>query len=309
MSDPAVSVVLVTYNSRDEIGPCLDSLRDQDVPIEVLAVDNASGDGTQGLLKERSRRWPTLKLILNDTNRGLASANNQPLGECRGRYVLILNPDVVVPKEALGKMVQYVDANPTVGVVGPLCLFEDGTPHVSSHRHWTAFHMMFWRMAPFGVARRLYDRLSSYRQRDVQYVTGACLLIRRRLLVEIGGYDERFFLAVEDVADLCLRARRKGHRVVFYPEATITHLGGRSHSGVPFLAQYYGYHGSLCYLKKHSGDLCANLMRMAYFSHSLLKAVLALPLAPFSARFGRTVKDSFRMANVMLRENTWKGIE
>jgi GT2 family glycosyltransferase len=207
------------------------------------------------MLEREFSGWNNLKVIYNNENVGLAQANNQPRARVKGEYILILNPDTLISPKAIAEMALYLDNHPDVGVIGPKNLSLDGSPHRSFHRNWDWFHIALWFAAPYRLVRLFYDRLSTYSEQDVFFVSGACLLIRRELFIRLGGYDENFFLAIEDVADLCLRVRRLRYRVVFYPSVEVVHFCGRSWkdpSVKPFVF-LKTTQGHLYYLRKYGG--------------------------------------------------------
>jgi GT2 family glycosyltransferase len=302
-SAPLISIVIVSYNSKDELPACLGSIHNQHVPCEVFVVDNASTDGSQTLIEDYSRTWPAVKPIFNSENKGLAYANNQPMYMCTGEYILILNPDTILREGALRSLTDYLSLHDDVGIVGPKSFFEDGAPHVSYHRNWTIFHILLWKTVSHRIMRYLYDRLSDYRERDVLLISGACLMIRRELFIDIGGYDESFFLSVEDVADLCLRAKQRRYRTVFYPGAEVTHIGGRSHQGLDFLAMYYSFDGSLLFLRKHKNVLQTWLLLLFLVLTSLLKACYIALLTPFfPKRYGGLSKAYLSVVGALVGE-------
>ena len=299
-----ISIIIVTYNSKKELPECLESIKKQTVPCEVFIVDNASTDGTQELIKKTCEKWPKMGVILNTENRGLAYGNNQPLHMCTGDYVLFLNPDTALKPNTIELLVSYLEIHPSVGVIGPKSYFEDGNPHVSFHYSWTIFQILLWRIGPYGLIRDFVDRHSKYQESDVLFISGACLLIRKDLLLKIGGYDQHFFLTVEDVVDLCLRIREEGYRVVFYPSAELTHLGSRSYISKPYIAMFYSYQGSLYFLRKYKGAFWATFVRVCYFLGTILKASLSYTIYLISRNksqnYKRISEDNFRLARILL---------
>lgn len=282
-----LSVIIVTYNSNDCITQCLDSLRDNELTVikEVFVVDNASTDGTQDTLEKLSTTWPALKCIYNRANMGLALANNQPMLSCSAKYILILNPDTVVRKGAIAKLVAYLDQHSDVGVVGPKQFFDDGSPHVTYHRSWNILSPILWRFLPYGLVRFCYDKVfGRYGEQDVLFVSGACLMIRRNLYLAIGGYDDNYFLAVEDAVDLCMRAKKEGYRIVFYPEAEVVHIGGLSGAQVKPLALYKGCEGNLYHLRKHNSAALALFLRVLLIINFSIKAIMTGPLCLLGIR-------------------------
>ncbi len=252
---PRLSIIIVSYFVRQEVEDCLNELKKSDIPLEVFVVDNASTDGTYEMLVEQYGDWSALRSIRSPDNVGLARANNIPLEQLTGEYTLILNPDTIPTPRVLRQLVAYLDEHPDVGVVGPKSLYADGTPHSSFHGHWTLLHILLWSTIPRNWTSWWYDRPSRLRERDVLFVSGACLLIRTHTFKEIGGYDDAYFLAVEDAADLCRRAAATGLRVVYYPAAEIIHYGARSseNAGVKPFSLLKAREGHLHYARKWYG--------------------------------------------------------
>lgn len=272
---PRVSVIIVTYRSTKELPDCVGSLLQQSVPSEVLLVDNASPDATPQMASDFAERFENVYAILNRENVGLAAGNNCALGRCHGDYVLILNPDTVLPSDSLRRMVHFLDENPDIGVLGPKCVYEDGTPHVSFHRNWGILHILAWRISPYRLVRKLYDRSSRYQFHDVLFVSGACLLIRRHIFEAIGGYDPEYFLTVEDAADLCIRAKATGSRVVFFPDAQVFHYTGRSATQTPYLVVWQGIRGTIYHFLKHKGKLQALFISVLLGLAAAVRVVVA----------------------------------
>jgi N-acetylglucosaminyl-diphospho-decaprenol L-rhamnosyltransferase len=280
---PKLSIVIVSYFVRQEVADCLAELRKSTIPMEVFVVDNASTDGTCEMLAEQYGDWPALTSIRSPTNLGLARANNVPIDRLTGEYTLILNPDTIPTPELLQALVDYLDSHADVGVVGPLSLYADGTPHSSFHHHWTLLHILLWSTVPRRWTSWWYDRPARLlRERDVMFVSGACLLIRTATFKAIGGYDEAYFLAVEDAADLCRRAAATGLRVVYHPQASIVHYGARSsaNAAVKPFSLLKAREGHLHYARKWYGAAGEALIYTWLQLMSVLKIVALLITAP-----------------------------
>lgn len=241
-----VSVIIVNWNTRDLLASCLQGILDtaEDLTVEALVVDNASTDGSVEMVRER---FPQACLIRNSENLGFARANNLAIGQSRGRYVLLLNSDARLVPGALSAMVQCLDADPGVGIVGVRLVFPDGTPQFLYGRFpslrtefRTLFGMHRWDLS-------WWDQLD--RPREVDWVAGACLMVRRTMLDQIGVLDERFFFFGEEV-DLCLRAARAGWRTCLAPSDPVVHVragsGGQTAGRILRL-----YRGKLQYFEKH----------------------------------------------------------
>ena len=226
-----VSVVILTWNSVPEIETCLASLPDGlTVSHEVIVVDNGSRDQTVSVLKTR---FPHVSIIANQYNRGVAPARNQGLRCARGEYVLILDDDTIIHLNALDRLVQVLDSQPQVGLCGPKLIDANGQLCLSCRLFPTLLDKL-GRRFPSVLTRKAARRVELAELADwahdtlrpVDYVIGACQLIRRRALDEVGLLDERIFYGPEDV-DLCVRMHQAGWQVVYQPAAVVTHAEQR----------------------------------------------------------------------------------
>lgn len=225
------SVVVVSFNTRDLLARCMESLcadTPQDM-LELVVVDNASADGSADMVRER---FPQVKLAANGVNRGFAAAVNQGYALSQGDYVVLMNPDAVVRGGAILNAMAFLERpdNARVGLCGGRIVNAEGRPEPSARRFPTAGRKLF---TLSGLAARRPDSPwapdipPSDVPREVDWVPGTFSVIRRAMLEEIGFFDERFFMYYEET-DLCLRARRAGWRVVFLPGAEVVHVGGAS---------------------------------------------------------------------------------
>ena len=246
----ALDVVIVNFNTREDTLTCLRSL--QAAPPRGLGsiwvVDNASTDGSAAAIRQG---WPAVQLIELHENVGFGRANNVALARAEAPLVLLLNSDTIVPPEAIDALVARLEATGAVAA-GPRLVDGQGRPEVSFGgmlSPWAeARQRRLVRLAGQDTprARRIIARLLS-EEREVDWATGACLLIRREAARAAGFFDERYFLYEEDV-DLCAALRARGGRIVFTPLAQITHLRGRS--GAPRAHAAYD-RSHLAFYEKH----------------------------------------------------------
>ena len=207
-----VSIVIVSYNTADLTCSCLSALERVPSPDkrEIFVVDNASQDGSAELIRNR---FPTIHLIANKDNKGFGAANNQLLPLCRGDLIFFLNPDTEVMPDALEKSITYMKNHTGIGLAGANILNPDGTHQESvSYRY----------------PGEKYTRgdLPSLKG-EIACVLGAAMIARRDVVLDIGGFDEDFFLYGED-EDLCLRIRKAGWEIGFIDKADVIHMGGQS---------------------------------------------------------------------------------
>jgi N-acetylglucosaminyl-diphospho-decaprenol L-rhamnosyltransferase len=225
MSENGLDVVVVSYRCEDLLRRCLASLR-QHPPsraMRVQVVDNASGDGTAEMVVSE---FPAVELTVNPSNLGFSAANNLALRRGEAEYALVLNPDTRLTPGALDALLELMDSRPDVGMCGPRLERPDGSFDHASRR---AFPTPLSALGHFsGVGRRLGSGpLAAYRAPDVERgpvdaINGAFMLIRRRALDEVGFFDERYWMYMEDL-DLCYRFHAAGWGIWFEPSVTVIH--------------------------------------------------------------------------------------
>jgi GT2 family glycosyltransferase len=248
---PRLAIIIVTYNSTRDIEVALRSLSDP-VPVtphEIVVVDNASTDGTARMVRSR---WPEVRLIQSSANLGFAAANNRAIRESASELVLLLNPDTRVPAGAVDRLVAHLDARPDVAIVGPRIVDGQGRAELSFGRMIAPLTELRQKILVSGNDRGFGPIVSrvdamTKRTQEVDWVSGACLLIRRADLDAVGLLDERFFLYTEDV-DLCASVRGRGRTVLFTADVEIAHLRGRS-AGATTAAAYR--RSQLAFYEKH----------------------------------------------------------
>ncbi len=222
MKQSEISIIIVNWNTRDVLCDCLRTLYQQagGIDFEVIVVDNASTDSSAEMVKVR---FPNVILIENHENRGFAAANNQGMAIARGRYVLLLNSDTVVPDDTMPKMVAFAYNHPEAAVVGCRVLNPDGTLQPTCFMFPSLLNMVLsstylYKLFPgskfFGRERMTWwDRNDA---REVDVVTGCFMLVRREAIEQIGLLDEYFFMYGEET-DWCYRFKQAGWKVIFTP--------------------------------------------------------------------------------------------
>lgn len=255
---PDLSIVVVTYNSWADVEACLRSVaRDADPPeAEVFVVDNASTDGTPDRVREA---FPFVKVMDLGENRGFSYANNRAIAESSGRHVVLLNPDTVVTDGALRGLVRFLDETPGAGVVAPRLRYPDGRDQRTARSFPTPAAAVFGRRSPLS---RLFPRnrwsvryMAGSERLDteafeVDWVSGACLVVARPVIDRVGPLDEGYFMHWED-ADWCYRIKAAGYGVWCDPRGTVFHAEGTSRGGWP-PAQVRHFHRSAArYWNRH----------------------------------------------------------
>jgi len=274
-----LSVVIVSWNVRELLRRCLQSVvyspqssvlsrtqdDDQGLRTEIIVVDNASSDGSVEMVRAE---FPQVRLIANERNLGFTRGNNQGLALSRGRHVLFLNPDTEVVGDALATMVHYMDDHPDVGALGPLLRYPDGSVQSSRRRFPTLGTALFestllelwWPGNPWARRYRMADWPDDVEQ-EVDWVVGACLLARREVLDQVGGFDEGFFMYSEEM-DLCRRIKAAGWRVVYLPSAQVIHHEGKSSEQVVPARHIHFQTSKVRYFRKYHGSWAAEVLRL-----------------------------------------------
>lgn len=248
-----LSIVIVSFNTRELTVECIRSIRKntKDIDYEIVVIDNASTDNSVKALKDLN-----ITLVRNKENIGFAGANNQGIEKAQGRYVLFLNSDTVIENNVLGEMVKWMDENSLVGLSSCMLKNKDGSiqptggyfPSLLTVFSWMTiqdFPLVDLLIKPFHPmhTRSFFGKGDSFykKPRELDWVTGAFLLTRKKILDEVGDWDRDYFMYVEEV-DLCYRIKRAGWKVAYNPAWSINHLGGASSETreFPLIHEYKG---------------------------------------------------------------------
>ena len=283
-----VSVIILNWNTRKLLQECLQTLLrlQHGIDVEVIVVDNASSDDSRDMVR---REFPGVTLISNPMNLGFGAGNNVGIPVSTGRYVLFLNSDTQVTEGALKALVDYADTHPDVGILGPKLLNADGSLQYSC-RQYPNLATGFLHNTPLGrllpknrfAADYLMKNWDHATPRNVDWVSGAALMIRRTLLGQIGGFDEDYYMYCEDV-DLCWRANHTLIKeqvglpstwlVTYLPDAVIYHYIGKSSDMAPTRMTYEFHRSQYLFYKKHYRAQTPLVLRWLILPGIALRAV------------------------------------
>jgi GT2 family glycosyltransferase len=261
-----LSIIIVSWNVRDLLERCILSLPSPgpELETEIIVVDNASTDGSVDMVLSQ---FPHVRVVANEENKGFTVANNQGLALSQGRYLLLLNPDAEVVGDALATMVRHGDDHPEVGALGPQLCYPDGSLQSSRRRFPTMVTALvestvFQEWWPdIRVLRRYYMAdTSDEATQPVDWLVGACLLVRREVYDQLGGLDEGFFMYSEEL-DWCRRIKDAGWEVVYLPSATVVHHEGKSSEQVVAARHIHFQSSKVRYFRKHHGSLQGEFLR------------------------------------------------
>ncbi len=264
-----LSVIIVSWNTRELLRECLASLNrfTKGITFEVFVVDNASSDGSADMV---NRDFPQVKLIQNEKNAGYSRANNQAIKDSKGRYVALLNPDTVLIEEVFSPLVEYADRHDDIGAIGPKVLCRDGkTVQNVCARNLPNLYYDFCRLS--GLSRRFsgtqlfggeyqsyWDHQTS---RYVEGLLGACMLVRKTAIDEVGLMDEKQFMYGDEI-DWCRRLLDAGWGIYYDADASIIHCGGESSNQVKVFAGVEAEKALKYYYWKHNGQWYALLFSL-----------------------------------------------
>jgi N-acetylglucosaminyl-diphospho-decaprenol L-rhamnosyltransferase len=271
-SREAVSVLIVSFNTRALLEQCLDAVTVSDgTSKQVIVVDNGSTDGSREMV---ATRFPTVELIELPGNVGFGAANNIGFEHCRGEFVLLLNSDAFVHDDTIIELLSVARRHPHAAAVGPRLVNPDGSLQRSAWPFPSPWRLLLEAAGLHRVLRQtlLYDDLGIWdhdTERAVDFLVGACLLVRRAALTEVRGFDEAFWLYAEE-ADLQRRLADRGWSAILAPHATVTHIGGASSTVATERLQLF-YAGQMLFLRRHRGVLAVALARLALLVGSLVR--------------------------------------
>ena len=269
-----ISFIIVNWNTKDLLQNCLDSVIKTTTKLtyEIIVVDNASSDGSTAIL---SAKYPQVKAIANNENKGFGAANNQGFAVMRGRYALLMNTDAVLTAEAVQKMWDFAEANSLAAIVCGQLLNADGSKQNSIASFPTlltlaANNSLLEYLCPCRYPSKRYKHTKPL---EVDSVIGACMLIRKKALDEVAFFDERYFFFFEET-DLAYAMKRAGWRIYQVPDALIYHLQGQS-IGHSAQSRIEFYRSRYQFLRKWHGDLYYETAKAVIFLRLLVNTLLS----------------------------------
>ena len=263
---PDVSIILVSWNTRELLLGCLESLSAAvgTLRTDIWMVDNGSTDGSVAAVRER---FPLVRLIENHSNPGFAAANNQGIAASAGRYTLLLNSDTIAEPASIERLVRFADGQPTAGIIGARLLNRDGS-FQASFADFPSLRSEL--LSVTGIGPRLFGRWypsygprRSQMARRVDWIQGACMLARRAAIEQAGPMDEQYFMYNEEI-DWCMQMWRAGWEVWYLPEARIVHYGGQSTRQIRHAMVQALYRSKVRFFRKHYGPAAAFALQSVF---------------------------------------------
>lgn len=277
-----ISFCIVNLNARDVLFDCLDSIPSslQDGKFEVIIIDNNSSDDSVKMMKNHFQDY---KIIKNKRNEGYTKALNQGLIKARGEYLVILNPDTILQKYSITKLIKSFKRNDKIGIVGPKVINSDGSFQKSCRRGLAepkAVFSYFLGLSELFPNNKLFtgyqlNHLDENEENEVYGVSGSCMVIKKDVINDIGQFDEKYFAYQED-SDFCLTAINAGWKVLYVPSAKVFHRGGYGGSGsVPMRAIFEWHKSYYIYYVKHFQKNNIFIFNLIYKLLMLLKLIFS----------------------------------
>lgn len=283
-----LSIIIVNYNVRYFLEQCLYSVQHAvaGIDAEVIVVDNDSADGSIAYLKAL---FPSTQFLINEKNLGFARANNQALAICKGKYVLFLNPDTLIPEDCLQKCLTFIEEHPQAGALGVRMLDGRGRFLPESKRSFPSPWVSLWKLAGLSAIfpqSRIFNRyalgfLDEHSNHSVDVLAGAFMLVKKELLVQLNGFDESYFLYGEDI-DLSYRIKQAGYENIYFAGTSIIHFKGESSDSASLSRVKYFYSAMQVFVQKYYRSGSAKLLSVFL--------TLAIALRGFLSALNRLLK-------------------
>lgn len=278
-----LSIIIVSYNTCSLIVKCIESIYKfaENLLIQIIVSDNASSDDTVETIE---KKFPEVFILQNGRNIGFGAANNRAINYCKGRFVLFLNPDIILLEPSFKRMLEFLDKTPDAGIVGCKLINPDGSIQKSFHKFFPTLINRFLESIYF---EKLMDKCSSYQTKtddimNVAAIVGACMLLKEELLRKVGGFDELFFMYCEDI-DVCYRVRQMGYDIYYLGNIVMLHYLGASakKNRQSYFTKVLTKESVYQFFKKHHGKVKAILYRILMIIGATTRLLILLPLVFF----------------------------
>jgi GT2 family glycosyltransferase len=301
-----LSIVIICWNDLKVILNCLASIYAQthNLDFEIIVSDNGSADASRDEIR---KHFPKVKIVENNANLGFARGNNAGIRVAQGQYILILNPDTLILDRALEKLIAFADAHPEAGAFGCRVLNPDGSfqnparPVPTLLGYAIAAMNLRWLGHIFKTCESdVYPGWQGQTEREIGFQSGCCVLFRGDLLKNLNGFDDRFFYHFEE-SDLCCRVWKSGSKILYYPKAEITHLGGQSVGRFPVRFALETHRSAYRFFHKHYGPKGLRCIRRIHLLHYSIRYAAYSLTRLFKP--SETLNNRLQMYRVVLRWN------
>lgn len=303
-----LSICIVNWNSRDVLQHCLKSIYDfsDDIVIEIIVVDNNSSDNSCQMIENN---YSKVVLIKNDKNIGFGKANNIALTKCRGEYILILNPDIIIRQNSLKEMMDFLYSNSSIGCIGCKLLNLDGSIEDSYYTYFPTPSSELKERLLINRFIKKDNRNIAFEKKPIRvsWIVGACMMFQKEVLILMGGFDEQYFMYSED-ADLCFRLIKNDYQIFYLPYIEMLHYKAYSsdRQSKSYFSTVLQKESRYRFMHKNYGFMKAILYRLICFASGLVRLCILSLLLSFSTLFFRVKKKDFMFLFVRyLRVMLW----
>ncbi len=258
-ANPELSIIIVNYNSGKYLAKCLKSIKQniKNIEYEIIIVDNNSTDDSiKGI-----EQYDKVNLIREKKNHGFAKANNIAVSHAKGRYLLILNNDTIIFDDSIAKLLEHKKREPEIGIIAPVIFYGDNSFQLSFGYDINLFSEIILKYFAEKYYKIIYKIRKDNFMKQPDWISGACFLIEKKVYESVSGFDERFFLYMED-ADFGRRVREKGFKLLVYGKAKIIHYKGKSSSKNLSISLVESKKSQLYYYCKHNSKLSFVLLKL-----------------------------------------------
>ncbi len=295
-----VTFVIVNWNNADLLRNCLASIYEtvSNYTFSVVVVDNASSDNSISIVKSF---FPSVKIISNNSNLGFARAVNKGIACANGRYVVLLNTDAILTKNAIDRLISFMDKNTDTAVCGGRLIYPDGRKQHS----FDNFPSLITELTNKSLLRKMFPQKYPGKYRDysepleVDSIIGACFVIRKECMDRVGMLDEDFYFFLEET-DLCFRMKLAGYRIVHVPSAEIVHLQGKSAAKVPVASRVEYYYSRYLFFKKNRSALSYFILMLVIFIRCMVKVMVYFLFAVATGFRNEAVMHKWKLASTLV---------
>jgi len=302
LKEIALSAIIVNYNTRSEVINCIQSIlrNNRSKDFELIIIDNGSTDGSAEAI---GSEFSDISLIKNSRNVGFSKAVNQGIQSAQGKYILFLNSDIVVERPIFQEIISYMGNNADIGIMGGKLVYPNRLLQLSAWAYPNLFTEFIQRVFYFRVLGKMRwyrnYKMRALKSKEVDWVTGAFMVVRKEVFEKIGLFDETFFMYYEDT-DLCLRARENGWKVLYNPGVYIVHYDAMTRKINPGPIYIEARMSQLYYYKKHCGSLQTKLLRFIVILVTRIKIITSQLRMLFSE--SRELQEQVRTQRDLLQK-------
>ncbi len=295
-----ISFVIVNWNNAHLLQACLKSIYDtvSHHSFSITVVDNASSDNSIAMVRSS---FPDVQIISNDRNLGFARAVNKGIAASKSRYITLLNTDAMLTDGAMDRLILFMDEHTDTAICGGQLIYEDGRKQHS----FDNFPTLLTELTNKSLLRRLFPKKYPAKYKDyknpleVDSIIGACFVIRRSCVDQLGMLDEQFYFFLEET-DLCFRMKKAGYKIMHVPDAKIVHLQGKSAAKVPVASRVEYYYSRSLFFRKNRSIASYCILMLVIFIQCMVKGIVYFVCAVATGFKNERLMHKWRLASTLI---------